>query len=396
MRVIALLLALSGAANAVNIRVLITSAPTVRVRVPFTTPSAYPTNTAPTVTYAEWDVNVAGKKLTLGGQDAGSNSLYLPPAPGSVVGIDGREYRGGVLLRVNGSNVEAVNVLDVEDYLRGVVPHEMPASWPIEALKAQAVIARSYAVARINPAGAYDLCATQQCQVYGGLAKEHPSTDLAVQQTNGQVVSFAGKVAKTYFSADSGGYTASAGEVWGNDLPYLVAQPDPVSRSPKSSWNMTLPLSQIQDVAARYKIRVGTLQSVTATRISVSGRVLELTFTGTGGAAKLQGAEAGGFIRALGAYSARVTLSGQDPVTIAGAGFGHGVGLSQWGANGLAGLNWNYTQILAFYYPGVSLSALQERAALEDGRSVVALGASKSIRPGVLDSLTAALPGTAD
>ncbi|WP_045233618.1 SpoIID/LytB domain-containing protein [Deinococcus pimensis] len=386
---------LAGAAEAVNVRVIVASGPTVRIRVPIsTTPTGLPLATTPAAptSYAEWQVGVSGARLTLDGQDSGSASLYLPPAPGSLVGIGGADYRGGVLLRVNSGRVDAINVLDVEDYLRGVVPAEMPASWPLEALKAQAIIARTYAVARLNPAAPYDLCATEQCQVYGGLARENPATDVAIQQTGAQVVSFGGKLAKTFFSSDSGGFTASAGEVWGNDLPYLVAQPDPASRSPKSAWTVAQPLTKVAEVAGRYGVRVGTVTNVALTRVSASGRALEVTVTGTGGTARIGGAEAGGFVRALGAFSSRVVISGQDPVVISGAGYGHGVGLSQWGAAGLAAGAWNSSQILGFYYPGAALSALQESAATPQG-SAAALFATRPLPRSTPQDVMAALGG---
>lgn len=375
----ALTLCASFAASAVNIRVLVASAPSVRVRVPLSTATTtLPSTTLPgaaapaPTAYAEWNVGVGGAGLTLDGQDSGSASLYLPPAAGSVVGIAGTDYRGGVLLRAWGGKVEAVNVLDLEDYLRGVVPAEMPSTWPSEALKAQAVIARTYAVSRLSPGAAYDLCASEQCQVYGGLGRETPAASDAVVQTSALVLSYGGKAARAVFSSDSGGYTASAAEVWGTDFPYLVAQPDPASRGPRSTWSFSVPLDKVNDVAARYNVRVGRLQSVGVSRASPSGRPLELTFTGSSGSARLLGAEAGGFVRALGAYSTRVSLSGLDPLIVSGAGAGHGVGLSQWGASGLAAQAWNYAQILGFYYPGVGLSAIQTSATLPQGRDLVA------------------------
>lgn len=364
-----------GAARAVNIRVLVASAPSVRVRVPINTnTSGLPTAGAPPQnSFAEWTVGVLGAHLSLNGQDGGSASLYLPPAVGSVVGIAGGEYRGGVLLLAAGSKVDAINVLDLEDYLRGVVPAEMPGSWPLEALKAQAVIARTYAVSRLSPGAAYDVCASDQCQVYSGLAREASGTNEAVAGTRGLVISYAGKAARAVFSSDSGGYTASAAEVWGTAFPYLVAQPDPASRGPKSEWTLSVPLAQVAEVAARYGVHLGVLSGVRVTRASPSGRPLELTFSGAQGTATLQGAEAGGFVRALGAYSTRVTLSGDDPLVVTGAGAGHGVGLSQYGASGLAAQRWNYGQILGFYYPGVGLSAVQDNAELPGGASLVSL-----------------------
>ena len=136
-----------------------------------------------------WTVTASGSGLSLNGQDYGADTLYLPPVLGSVVEIAGRSYRGGLLLRATKGGVSAVNVLDLEDYLRGVVPAEMPSSWPLEALKSQAVVARTYAAARIDPASYYDLCATDSCQVYSGLSRETASTDAAISATRAQVVS---------------------------------------------------------------------------------------------------------------------------------------------------------------------------------------------------------------
>lgn len=361
MRVLALLLALLCTASAVNVRVLVASGPAVRIRVPISTSVGLQPQPAPT-SFADWNVTVHGQNLALNGQDSTSPSLYLPPAEGSVVRIGNTDYRGGVLLRATNGAVQAINVVDLEDYLRGVVPSEMPASWPIEALKAQAVIARTYAAARINSAAAYDLCATEQCQVYTGLTREAPGSDAAIAQTRDLVVSWSGGLARTYFSADSGGYTASAGEVWGNDLPYLVAQPDPASRGPKSSWSLSVPLAKVTQVAARYRVHVGPINNVQITRYSNSGRPLEIVFGGAQGTARISGAEAGGFVRALGAFSSRVAVSGLDPLVVTGAGHGHGVGLSQWGASGLAAQSWNYAQILGFYYPGAAMSTLVQGA----------------------------------
>ncbi|ADV68729.1 SpoIID/LytB domain-containing protein [Deinococcus maricopensis] len=359
LRPLALLAALgAGAAHAVNIRVLVASAPQLTVRTPLTN-AALPGTTAQPAGATEWVIGVRGRNLTVGGQDSGSDALYLPPAANSTLEIAGRTYRGGVQLRAVNGGVQAVNVVDMEAYLRGVVPAEMPASWPQEALKAQAVIARTYAASRVNPNAPYDVCATEQCQVYGGVAREANNSDAAINATAGQVVSYAGRAAKTFFSSDSGGFTASSAEVWGEALPYLVAKADPASQGPKSQWSMSVPYPRVAEVAARYGVRVGRVTGVQVTRASASGRPQELTLTGTSGTARLAGADAGGFVRSLGAYSTRVTFTpGADALLVAGAGSGHGVGLSQYGASGLAQQAWTHLQILGFYYPGASISAL--------------------------------------
>ncbi|MFK7601053.1 SpoIID/LytB domain-containing protein [Deinococcus sp. SM5_A1] len=362
-------------ATALNVRVLVAAAPqlTVRVTQDGTGPDAgaplgrpaplSPVAPSPVTT---WTVGVSGGQLTLNGRGAGNPVLYLPPSPGSVVEIAGKPYRGGVLLRVQDGGVQGVNVVGIEDYLRAVVPAEMPASWPAAALAAQAVIARTYVAARINPAAPYDTCATESCQVYPGLSAEKAATDTAIAVTRAQVIAFSGKPASTYFSSDSGGFTASSAEVWGTALPYLQAQADPYSAGgPRGGWRIEATAAQVGTVATRYGARVGSLKAVTITRLSKSGRPEEITVSGDGGTARITGANAGGFVRSLGAPGTRVKLSGlsggQGPMVISGSGAGHGVGLSQYGALGLARAGQNHLHILGFYYPGTSLSILADR-----------------------------------
>ena len=363
------LLCCAAQVSATNIRVLIASGSAVSVRVPIAASlaqnAADPANVAnmqnpvtPVGGMYAWNVTASGPNLSLNGQNFGSDTLYLPPVPGSSVEIAGRRYRGGLLLKAVGGAVSAVNVADLEDYLRGVVPAEMPSSWPLEALKSQAVVARTYAAARINPASYYDLCATESCQVYGGLAREAAGSDAAIFATRAQVVSYGGLAARTYFSSDSGGYTASSLEAWGQALPYLSARPDPATQGPNSRWTFTVPLSRVAEVASRYGVRVGQLRSVNIVAVSDSGRATAITLNGASGSKTLSGADAGGFVRSLGAKSSRVNFSGSDPLIVSGAGAGHGVGLSQWGASGWAVQGWNYLQIMGFYYAGASISSI--------------------------------------
>ncbi|ACO45265.1 SpoIID/LytB domain-containing protein [Deinococcus deserti] len=379
----ALVLGALSDAKALTVRVLVSSGQQVTVRVPVT-----PTPTSPLVAPSvlaglpqpqamnTWVVGTSGRQpgahLTLGGQDAGNTALYLPPAPGSVVEINGRFYRGGVLLRAQDGGVQAINVVDVEDYLRGVVPAEMPSGWPVGALAAQAVIARTYVAARINPAAPYDTCATESCQVYRGMDAEKPGTDAAIAATASQVIAYGGKPASTYFSSDSGGFTASSAEVWGKEIPYLAAKADPFSTSgPRSRWRLEVPLSKVQTVASQFGVKVGDLRSVSVTRVSESGRPQEITLSGAAGVARISGAQAGGFVRALGAMSSRATLSGLSPLIVEGSGAGHGVGLSQYGALELARQGYDYMHVLGFYYPGTTLNRL---ARVREGAGPVLAG----------------------
>src|SRR6266576_2390114 len=142
----------------------------------------------------------------------------------------------GAVHTVTAGKLRAINMVGLEQYLYGVVPSEMPFMWHPEALKAQAVVARSYAVAT-RRTGAFDLYSDTRSQVYLGIEHERPSTTAAVNATAGQVVLYQGEVAKTYFFSTSGGRTASAEDAWGEPVPYLVSVPDPSdSISPHHDW----------------------------------------------------------------------------------------------------------------------------------------------------------------
>jgi SpoIID/LytB domain protein len=153
--------------------------------------------------------------------------------------FDGRAYHGTLLLRSDGRHVSVVNSLALDTYLRGVVPSESPSRWPLAALEAQAVAARSYAVSELRPNAFYDLVPTTADQVYGGVAAENPRSDHAVYATLGQVLTWDGEVARTYYSSSSGGRTEAVEDAWPGSapLPYLRSVPDPYDTySPHHVW----------------------------------------------------------------------------------------------------------------------------------------------------------------
>ena len=143
--------------------------------------------------------------------------------------FDGREYHGTLVLWSHGGGVDVVNGLSLDTYLRGVVPSESPSHWPLAALEAQAVAARSYALAELHPTSWYDLVPTTADQVYGGVRAERPRSDHAVYATLGQVLTWDGQVARTYYSSSSGGRTESVQDAWPGaaPIPYLRSVPDP-------------------------------------------------------------------------------------------------------------------------------------------------------------------------
>ena len=226
-------------------------------------------------------VQTLGPKLKLKLADADkpkvlAPSLTLQPG-GQPLELDGRHYRGSLQLDVVGGKVRVINLVGLEPYLYGVVPSEMPFSWHPEALKAQAVAARSYGLAVRKTGSAFDLYDDTRSQVYLGVDHEKPSTNAAVDATAGQVVLYDGAVATTYFFSTSGGRTASPADAWGANgktVPYLVSVPDPYDTiSPYHSWG---PVAYGGAKLARALHVAGAATDVETT-LNGSGRVAALT-----------------------------------------------------------------------------------------------------------------------
>ncbi|HZB23525.1 MAG TPA: SpoIID/LytB domain-containing protein [Gaiellaceae bacterium] len=196
--------------------------------------------------------------------------------PGAAPLEYGKPYRGQLQVNAGSNSLQVVNHVGLEPYLYGVVPREVPSAWPVEALKAQAVVARSYALA-VRKTGSYDVYADTRSQVYGGLQAEKPTTNAAVDATAGQVLLYEGKVATTFFFSTSGGRTANVADVWagGEPTPYLVSVPDPYdSASPHHAWGPVL-LTQAK-LAKTFRIP-GQIADVRAD-VNPSQRVDSLTF----------------------------------------------------------------------------------------------------------------------
>jgi len=319
----------------------------------------------------------------------------LDPQAGIQEGADfqlqQRGYRGRLQVLVGSSSLQAVNHVPLEAYLPSVVASEMPASWPQAALRAQAVAARTYALRQRKPAAAFDVSATVSSQVYKGVEAETPSTHQAVVSTRGQVLMFGTSLANTVFHSSAGGSTENSGDLWSQQLPYLVSVPDFDQHSPVHAWQLRLEPEQLQKAFGE----IGGAQRIDVLAITGSGRVRQARVTGPAGTLVLTGAQ----LRSrLGLRSTMVRFevlapelaalptslpvlpplmpraadqSGpaepaitpdQVPVQLPppsllaiGRGFGHGVGMSQWGAHGMANRGQSYEQILHHYYRGTEL-----------------------------------------
>ena len=163
--------------------------------------------------------------------------LRLLPTKGAQLHYSGKAFRGAFGVSHTGDALQLVNIVDLEAYLLGVVPGEMPRGWPLEALKAQAVAARTYAVRRLVTGRSFDLYSDWRSQVYYGAGYEAPDTTRAVRETKGQILTYDGKPAQVFYFSSSGGRTVSALDAFGSDVPYLLAVDDPWDEvSPHHRW----------------------------------------------------------------------------------------------------------------------------------------------------------------
>ena len=300
------------------------------------------------------------------------------PAEAGDFQLKQRGYRGRLQVLVGGSGLRAINHVGLESYLPSVVGSEMPASWPQAALRAQAVAARTYALRQRKPADPFDLSATVSSQVYKGVDAETPSTREAVLSTRGQVLMYGSSLANAVFHSSSGGATENSGDLWSQQLPYLVSVPDFDQASPVQAWQQRLEPEQLQQAFAE----IGGAQRIDVLSTTSTGRVRQARVSGPSGTLVVSGAQlrsrlglrstmvrfelAASELAALpplpllpeqyevGGFQPQVQLPLPSLLAV-GRGYGHGVGMSQWGALGLAQRGQSYDQILRHYYRGTEL-----------------------------------------
>ena len=385
-------------------------------------------------------------------QAPGTAAAAGPAAAPGLVGLDRRAYRGSLLVRPEGSGLQAVNLIPLETYLPSVVGSEMPARWPAAALQAQAVAARTYALSQRRPTAAFDLRSTVASQAYIGVEAETDSTQAAVAATRPLVLRYGGDLIQAVFHSSSGGSTENSGEIWSRQLPYLVSVPDGDDPSPWREWSLRFDPEQLRR-AFRETEGANRIEVLSA---SSSGRVRRARVIGPAGSLELSGGElrqrlglrstlvrfrfedppaaaeslpmpaAGGITTAAllaGAGRAASPLASSGPgalrepfslapgptpaadrfgpapwpglapppplapdsmpmgssndplplqtllaqplplpsLEVIGRGFGHGVGMSQWGAYALALRGYDYRAILGHYYRGAELQPFSGR-----------------------------------
>jgi len=233
-----------------------------------------------------YNVKISGKKLRIGSQNLAMPAVISSNQP---ISWNGRQYSGQLTFSLVQNGLSVGNKIDIEQYLCGVLRAEMSPSWHLEALKAQAVLARTYAIKNKGMHGAYDICDSIHCQAYNGNAVD-ASIRAAVMATEGIILHYGGSPANVYYHSDSGGMVTRAGAVWSSDFPYLQPRSEPVAyASPNTSWEITLPMSQIQSKLAAGKISVGTVTSLAPVLRDESGRVQQLKITGSKGTQTISG-----------------------------------------------------------------------------------------------------------
>ncbi len=273
------------------------------------------------------------------------------------------KYRGTLILIPSDGKISVVNELGIDDYLKGVLPREAIVTWPGEALKAQAVASRTYLAAHLgkHSADGADLCSEVHCQVYGGMTKEHPKTNAAVDETRGEILTYQGKPIGAYFFAFCGGSTEKINAVWGNvNVPYLPQKKcQYCAIHPRYTWSLTIHGSEIFKALKKNNLVQGTeLRSISIKKKSGSARAEIVTVRTNEGSFDMKG---NAFRLALHPEKIRSTLwthmkkRPDDVYEFEGRGWGHGVGMCQWGAFGQSQKGRGYNEILSFYYPGAKL-----------------------------------------
>ena len=342
-----------------------------------------------------------------------------PEDPHAITRVNGVPYRGTIKVERVGRSFEVINDVVLADYLASVIGAEMPLTWELEALKAQAVAARTYVIQQLQPDEDYDLCDNQNCQAYGGVSTESVETHAAAEKTQGVVALYNGAPIQALYSANAGDITENSEHVWGTAVPYLRSVDSSADAAAMSvawgasgyRWTRVISLHELGSYRSIRERNIGSVIEVRILERTAAGRPLRIVVVGTTGEVELFGDQ----IRtSLGLPSAFIELRRVQPssitlispsqlrlktfdddgymltslrrsisfnsappdvdlvngavhvakftrpgsVVISGRGFGHGLGMSQWGAQGMALEGKTYDEILLHYYTGIELHKL--------------------------------------
>ena len=292
----------------------------------------------------------------------------IPEKKDGFVSCNNHWYRGELLLLTNGDkkNLTIVNNVELEDYLLSAVPSEVPNTWHKEVLKAQAVAARSYSLGYLGRRieKGYDLESTVEDQVYLGISSEKRSTTQAVKETKGIILlDKDNKPLVALYHSSGGGYTDSIDNLWdktqkppGHISDHIKAKPDYDNNSPHFKWFRSYKITELNNLLK--SLNIGEITNITPLSRTVANRIMWLKITGTKGETTIRGEE---FRKLLKLPSSKFDLKIENNIVkFSGGGYGHGLGMSQWGAKALAERGFTYDKILAHYYSGIRLTKIEE------------------------------------
>jgi stage II sporulation protein D len=307
------------------------------------------------------DVVPTNSGLKIGGKEFRLYGVRIIPAKDAAIYINDMRFRGIVdIIRSKELNLLVVNHLDVEKYLYGVLYHESPHYWPLEALKAQAVVARTFALYRVQTMRERDFDVTSDIfsQVYGGKESERRRTMAAVDATKGMVLTYNGAILPAYYHSTCAGHTEDAKSIFDIDLPPLKGTPCPYCRDSRNMyWKEKFSYKQIEERLNKYGIKAKDLSFIIEGKRDKSGRLETVRIRDREGIKEINGFK---FRLALGPNiikSTNFTINiSPEGILFDGRGWGHGVGMCQWGAYGMAARGFGYEEILRFYYPGAEIS----------------------------------------
>ncbi len=287
--------------------------------------------------------------------------LIIAPVLGYIK-VNGARFRGNIEI-VRHNLLTIINIIDLEEYLYGVIKCEISPNWPQEVLKAQAIIARTFALSNLEKhiKDGYNLCNQVHCQVYGGVEHEYPRILTAVDETHSMVLTYEDTIAQTVYHACCGGHTASASDVWGTKIPYLEGKECPFCKGSKYyRWSITLSEAEISSALNKNGFGIGSKIASIRTEHSSDGRVTNMIITSSNGnTVTIKGRKFRSYVGEEIIHNTKFNVSKKgDNFVFTGNGRGHGVGFCQEGAKSMAEQGYTFKEILGFYYPGLYLQKI--------------------------------------
>lgn len=309
-----------------------------------------------TVTTYKGGILMADKSFT-------TSRLLIKAASSQPIVINGRFFNGDInLIKKDNGSLLVINRIDLEDYVKGILYHESSHYWPLEALQAQAVVSRTYALYQMQENKLKDFDATSDIysQVYGGKTSERFRTNEAVDNTRGQVITYDNKIIPAYFHATCGGHTEDASLLWNIDIPALKGVICVFCKdSPHFKWHHTLSLGEIEKKLSDGGYNIKNIQAINILGKDKSGRITDLNIMALEKNIKISAKDFRNIIgpNLIRSTNFQLNLVDHDAV-FQGLGWGHGVGLCQWGAYFMAKQGYSYKNILKYYYPGTNVSSI--------------------------------------